>query len=102
MTEAKQPTIVTVALDVPVVRGETTIATLQIRKPGPGEMRGLTLTDIVQSDVASMITLLPRITIPPLIEDEAAALDLADFVECCNQVAGFLPQRGRSTASQPA
>ena len=94
--------IVAVALDQPITRGDTKIDSLQIRKPGTGELRGLKLTEVVQSDVDSLIVLLPRITIPNLTEDEVAQMDLADFVECCNQVAGFLPQRGAPTGSPTA
>jgi hypothetical protein len=101
-TVAAVAALATVALDVPIVRGDTTIATVQIRKPGPGEMRGLKLVEVVHADVDTMIALLPRITVPPLIEQEVADLDLADFIECCNQVSGFLQQRGTSTVSPAA
>ena len=94
--------IALVTLDQPIVRGETSIPTLQIRKPGPGELRGLSLRTLCEADADAMLALLPRITMPPLTDDEVAALDLADFVECCNQVAGFLPQRGPNTDSPKA
>ena len=91
--------IATVALDRPIIRGDTAIAQLQLRKPGPGELRGLSIRDVALADADAMLTLLPRIAMPPLTDVEVAGMDLSDFVECCNQVAGFLPQTGRSTAS---
>lgn len=91
--------MVSIALDQPIVRGDTSIDGVQIRKPMAGELRGLKLTEVVQADVDAMIVLLPRITVPPLTEEEVAAMGVADFVECSNQVAGFLPQKGASTGS---
>lgn len=93
------PKTASVKLDVPIARGDGTIETLEIRRPGPGELRGLKLLDLVQADAQAMITLLPRITIPSLLPGEIETMDLADFIECSNQVAGFLPQQGTSTVS---
>lgn len=93
--------IVTVTLDEVIERGEQKIGILQIRKPGAGELRGLNLRDLVQADVDAMITLLPRVTSPPITEEEAAAMDVADFLACCNEVASFLPQQGAIAGSRP-
>lgn len=92
-------TLVTVKLDQPIKRGDTEIAEIKLRKPGPGELRGLKLLDIVQADTDAMLRLLPRITVPTLVAAEIEKMDLSDFIECSNQVAGFLPQQGASTGS---
>ncbi len=92
----------TISLDVAIERGETRIATVQLRKPGPGELRGLKLVDIVSADADAMIVLIPRVSMPPLTEAEVAGMDLSDFLECANQIAGFLPQRGARADSPSA
>lgn len=97
-----QPVFVSVALDVPVVRGDTRFDTIRLRKPGPGELRGLKLVDVVQCDVAAMMDLLPRITEPALVPQEVAELDLSDFLALADQLSGFLPQRASRTASPSA
>lgn len=86
----------TVDLDFPIVRGDQTIDKLQIRKPGSGEMRGLTLSDLLKVDVASLIKLLPRITSPSLTEQEVATkLDPADLATCGGEVVTFLLTRAQ-------
>ncbi|USI72732.1 phage tail assembly protein [Sphingomonas morindae] len=96
---AHRPATVSVPLDVPLKRGDTRIETVLLRRPGPGALRGLRLLDLVQADTDAMFALLPRITEPTLHAADLEALDIADFVELSNQVAGFLPQRGANTGS---
>jgi uncharacterized protein involved in outer membrane biogenesis len=83
------PRIETITLETPIARGDTTIATLQIRKPTAGELRGLQLQSLMQGDVNAIIALIPRITLPPLIQHEAEQLELADLAAICGTVTGF-------------
>lgn len=94
--------IQTVELDTPIVRGETTIASVQVRKPGTGELRGLKLAEICSGDVDAMIVMLPRVTLPPLTEAEITDMDASDFYACANQLLSFLPQTGPSKGSPTA
>ncbi len=87
--------IVDIALETPIERGEQKIATLQLRKPGSGELRGLSLTQLLAMNVDELIRLLPRITIPPITEPEAEALDPADLTACAIEVADFLMPAGK-------
>ncbi|HEY4544878.1 MAG TPA: phage tail assembly protein [Pedomonas sp.] len=90
----------TVNLDNPIQRGETAIDTLQLRKPGAGELRGLTIADLARLDVAAILTLLPRITTPPISPAEAAALSIEDLFACSTEVGDFLLQK-RDRAAFP-
>lgn len=81
--------VVTITLNPPIKRGETEIAQITLRKPTPGELRGLSLGKVMQSDIDSLITLLPRITQPGLVEAEVAAMDLQNFVTVGGEVVGF-------------
>lgn len=82
-----------VELDEPIVRGETQITTLSIRKPRAGELRGLSLGNLAEMDVTTLTRLLPRVTTPSITEAEAAALDLADLASCGQAVSAFLLKR---------
>ena len=83
----------TVTLDNPIQRGETTINTLQLRKPGAGELRGLAIADLARLDVSAILKLLPRITTPPITPVEAAALSIEDLFACSTEVGDFLLQK---------
>ncbi len=89
----------TITLDTPIVRGETTIATIEIRKPTSGELRGLSMVTLSQLEYSALETLLPRITKPPLSTAEVAALDPADFMQLGGEVMDFLLPKAAKPAS---
>lgn len=88
-----EPTLRTVPLDTPIVRGETTITEIQIRKPASGELRGLSLVELTQLNVNAVSTLLPRITVPTLTPQDVAGMDPADLLACGAELADFLLQK---------
>lgn len=79
----------TITLDEPIKRGESEIATITLRKPQAGELRGLTLEDLLKTDVDTILKLIPRISDPILIDQEVAAMDPADLTECGGAIRGF-------------
>lgn len=79
----------TVNLSAPIVRGETTIKTLNLRKPKAGELRGLNLQEVLTSDVAALLKLIPRVTEPPLTGAEAEDLEPEDLAEIGGTLRGF-------------
>jgi len=89
------PKFVSYTLDAPIVRGEHAVTELRIRKPTPGDCRGLKLSDLGNGDVTALIKLLPRITDPVLTEQEAALLDLADMAEIAGIIVDFLFTKAR-------
>ena len=93
----------TLPLDTPIARGETRITELQLRKPTAGELRGLSLSALLNIDASAVLTLLPRITTPSLTPDEAQRLDIADLTACGLEIAGFLlPRRMQQAPAGPA
>ncbi|UXY16720.1 phage tail assembly protein [Chitiniphilus purpureus] len=80
----------TITLDTALVRGEQTIATLTLRKPNAGELRGISLVELTRLEAGALITLLPRITEPTLLPEEARRLDPADLLQCGTEVTNFL------------
>ncbi|WP_260925401.1 phage tail assembly protein [Novosphingobium sp. 9] len=88
----------TVPLEYPVIRGETKLETLDIRKPKAGELRGgLTMQDILTTDATAMLKLIPRVTNPPLTPDEAADLEPEDFAQICGTIRGFFLTKAERT-----
>lgn len=78
-----------ITLSESIKRGETSIDSIILRRPKTGELRGLNMQDLIQSDVNSIITLIPRISQPTLTPEETADLDPADFTEITGAIRGF-------------
>lgn len=92
----------TITLDTPIKRGETSIESVEVRKPVSGELRGCNLTDLLQMDVVALTKVLPRITNPTLTEQEVARMDPADMLQMGTEVSGFLlPSRMKPADYQP-
>lgn len=83
----------TVELMEPLRRGDTQIDKLTVRKPKAGELRGLALSDVIGLDITALLKLVPRITEPPMTDDEAANLDPADLTEIGGAIRGFFMTR---------
>lgn len=80
----------TITLDTPIKRGDNEVAAIDLRKPASGELRGVTLTDLLHMDVTALTKVVPRISDPALTEVEVAKMDPADLVQIGGVVAGFL------------
>ena len=78
-----------ITLDTPIKQGEEQIEMVELRRPNAGELRGLSIADILQLDVNANIKLLPRISNPMLTEHQVASLDPADLTQMASAVAGF-------------
>ncbi|GAB3380783.1 phage tail assembly protein [Spongiibacter taiwanensis] len=81
-----------ITLKKPIKRGEQEITELTLRKPNTGALRGCRLSMLLNSDVDSLITVLPRITEPALTEQDIADMDVKDLVSCAGEVVGFLTE----------
>lgn len=95
-----RPLFESVTLSVPLQRGETSISALSIRRPKSGELRGLSLQDIMTTDIVAMLTLIPRVSEPPLTADEANALDPADLSEIAGTIRGFFMTKGEKAVME--
>ncbi|WP_436882775.1 phage tail assembly protein [Enterobacter asburiae] len=82
----------TITLGVPVKRGEGVITSVRITDAvrQPGSLRGLKLYDVMQSDVDSLIKMIPRVTEPALMEHEILTMDNRDFVALATGIVSFL------------
>ena len=87
----------TVILDTPIRRGTTAIDSITLRKPNAGELRGVSLAELLQMDVNSLIKVLPRISSPTLTAVEVTSMDPADLVALSTKITGFLLQKSAKT-----
>ena len=79
-----------VPLEVPIKRAGMNITELKVLKPLGGDLRGLSLHKLAEMDAISIQVLLPRITQPPIIQNEANDMDLVDLANCGGVVWDFL------------
>ena len=89
MSDKKPVTTATVKLGTPIARDGGEIEQVTLRKPKAGELRGLNLQDILQSDVGALIKLVPRISDPALIDSEVEDLEADDLAEIGGTIFGF-------------
>ncbi|AFJ56781.1 phage tail protein E [Pseudomonas fluorescens A506] len=87
----------TVTLDTPIRRGTTSIESITLRKPNSGELRGVSLVELLQMDVGSLIKVLPRISSPSVTAIEVAGMDPADLLALSSKISGFLLQKSAKT-----
>ena len=88
VTQKRDPN--TVTLDTPIKRGNGEITEVTLRKPNSGELRGVSLAELLQMKVDALQPVLPRITNPILHKQDMATLDPADLVNMGTVVVGFL------------
>ncbi|MBS0879009.1 phage tail assembly protein [Pantoea sp. JGM49] len=82
-----------VVFETPLKRGEMEISQVELIKPTAGSLRGVRLSDLCQSDVDSLLTVLPRITHPALTKPECNNLDPVDLIALGGKVIGFLQSK---------
>jgi len=87
----------TVILDTPIRRGTTSIDSITLRKPNSGELRGISLAELLNMDVNSLVKVLPRISTPTLTAVEVTSMDPADLFALGTKVSGFLLQKSMKT-----
>ena len=89
---------VTVSLDVPIRRGDSTITSVTLRRPSAGKLRGLLLTQLLQMQTDALIALLPRITQPTLHKHELEAMNPADLVQLGSEATAFFLTRAQAAS----
>lgn len=70
-------------------RGDERILKVRLRKPIGGDLRGLSLKDLMQADIDAIITVLPRISDPIMTAHDAASLEAQDLAEAGGTITGF-------------
>ncbi|OCC25669.1 hypothetical protein MB02_01230 [Croceicoccus estronivorus] len=78
-----------ITLAEPIVRGNETIASIQLRKPKAGELRGLSIQELMNARATAVLDILPRIAMPPITQAEADQLEPEDLAACSGAVIDF-------------
>ncbi|CCQ40923.1 phage tail assembly protein [Yersinia enterocolitica] len=95
--DTTEPQFNVITLDVPIIRGNTTITEVTVNKPNTGALRGAKLQALLDTDVDALIRVLPRITTPNLTVPEISNLDPADIYALSQALAiFFLPNSVKS------
>lgn len=68
-----------IVLAVPIRRGSSFISGVKLRKPGTADLEGVSLPDLLSGDDRSVISVLARITMPPLTSGELVHLNQDAF-----------------------
>lgn len=92
VTKVTMNTVV-VELDEPISRGVEKISKITLRRPKSGALRGLSLVNVANMEVSTLIKLLPRISDPALTEYDINNMDPSDLTALGVEVASFLPQK---------
>ncbi len=91
------PKLQTVELDEPIKRGEMLIEQVTLRQPNGGEMRGLSMMDIVQMKTEALFVLVPRISDPILMASELKQMNPADLMQIATVIAQYyVPKKMQS------
>lgn len=89
-----------ITLDKPIERGTSQITKLTLHKPNSGALRGVSIRSVLDMDVDTIITVIPRISEPKLTDDEAKKIDLPDLMQAGVALAGFfMPKAALAVAA---
>jgi len=84
-----RPASVTITLKVPLKIGNKAVPEFNLRRPRAGDLRGVKLYDLLQSDVESLAKVTGRISEPMVSEQAVYDMDPLDIAELANQMSAF-------------
>lgn len=91
------PKLQSIELDEPIKRGEIVISQVTLRQPNGGEMRGLSMMDIVQMKTEALFVLVPRISDPVLMANDLKQMNPADLMQIATVIAQYyVPKKMQS------
>lgn len=80
----------TIDLDQPLQIGDLKVNKIDIRKPNTQALKGLKIADLLQGDVTSICTILPRISSPTLSPYDVNQLEPSDIAQVAGVIMLFL------------
>lgn len=91
----------TVILVKPIKRGEETITRIDLRDlDNAGDLRGVSLSKVIEMDTNTLLTLIKRLSTTPLSPEEIDQIGPADLLSLTVEIAGFFnasPSPSRTT-----
>lgn len=101
MTETPMPAAShAITLDFPIKRGESEIKSLTINRPKALQLMGLSMRDLMSTQVSAYLELLPRVTMPPITEPEAQELEAPDVAEIVGVMRDFFMTKAEQAMFQ--
>ena len=79
-----------IPLRKPIVRGEQKISSVLLREPNGVALMNIELFDLMRMKTAEIVKLLPLISEPPLLGDEARMMGGQDLFEVGQEISAFL------------
>ncbi|NOW46194.1 hypothetical protein FHW96_002352 [Novosphingobium sp. SG751A] len=90
----------TITLDFPIKRGATEIKEITVNRPKALQLMGLSMRDLMGTQVSAYLELLPRVTLPPLIEQEIQELEAPDVAEIVGVMRDFFMTKAEQAMFQ--
>lgn len=89
----------TVTLKAPVdIDGKKTTE-ISLREPKAGELRGVQLVQLMAGDMATLAKVVPRISEPPLTENQIHQMSLSDMTSLYTGLSGFFGDPPKAAGS---
>ncbi|KAA9181544.1 phage tail assembly protein [Delftia tsuruhatensis] len=90
---------VTVTLETPIKREGGDLAKIQIIKPQTGDLRGVSLVELMQMNTDAIVKVLPRVSHPSIVPHEVKDMDITDVLQVGTELVNFLlPASARDQA----
>ncbi len=70
--------------------GGKPLTEVNLRAPKSGELRGLSLLELGRISTDEVLKLIPRITMPPLTDEQASELSASELMEIGMEISNFL------------
>lgn len=87
-----------IMLETPIIRGETTIHEVTLRKPLGGDLRGLSIQSLMQCDYNACRTLVPRIAMPQILDTDFDTMPADDVAAFSGEILGFFMSQSQKAA----
>jgi Phage tail assembly chaperone proteins, E, or 41 or 14 len=78
-----------ITLSEPIVRGETSIYEIVLRKPKAAELGRTSIQELMQARADAIVSLIPRIAVPNITQAEAGNLEPEDLAACAGAIIDF-------------
>lgn len=82
--------LTTILLEHPIERGETSLTSFGLRRPLGGDLRGISGAKLSQFDYEEVRKLIPRISVPTVLDIEVDRFDAADITQIHVALSDFL------------
>ena len=79
-----------IPLRKPIVRGDTKVSSILLREPDGVALMNVELFDLMRMNTTEIVKLLPRISEPPLIDNEVKGMSGPDLFNVGQEIAAFL------------